>query len=259
MYVKSLGVVQSPSWLTGLRAADNAAFTNLGVWCCWTYCIGIVIIAFANQYSVMLGLTALMLINSFLTVMTCEKWHQYDYDIAVMCQEFNKKHMEEEVTVICTESEEQVILSGQKLFYDVNDIYEGVGIISISHLEEPLWFEGDGYYYLFPVSSNTVGREIYQKNIDLFEGSLDQPYVFLTWNSHRFEEITRKIQVISQDGKIRISCEDNDNLVFVTDNYILPMKRENGQVIAELREGQVDTTVYIYDIGNLTVSKELIK
>lgn len=259
LYVKSPGVVQSTSWLTGLRAADNAAFTNLGVWCCWIYCIGIIIIAFANQWGVVLCLMVMMLINSFFAVVTCEKWHKYDYDNAVMCQEFYKKHMEENIGVICTENTEQMILSGQKLFYDVNDIYEGIGILSISQLEEPLWFEGDEYYYLFPVSSSKVDREKYQQNFDLFEGSLNQPYVFLTWNSRRFEEVTMEVQVVSQNGKIQISCEDNDNLVFVKGNYILPMTRENGQVIVELMEEQVDTPIYIYDIGKLTVSKEFVR
>lgn len=104
-----------------------------------------------------------------------------------------------------------------------------------------------------------VDREKYQQNFDLFEGNLNQPYVFLTWNSRRFEEVTREVQVVSQNGKIQISCEDNDNLVFVKGNYILPMTRENGQVIVELMEEQVDAPIYIYDIGKLTVSKEFIR
>ena len=47
--------------------------------------------------------------------------------------------------------------------------------------------------------------------------------------------------------------------MFVKGNYILPMTRENGQVIVELMEEQVDAPIYIYDIGKLTVSKEFIR
>lgn len=60
------------------------------------------------------------------------------------------------------------------------------------------------------------------------------------------------------DGnQVQISCQGDNKTVFVCGNYILPMRQETeNRVVATVAEEALEEdTVYIYDIGNLTVSE----
>lgn len=257
LYVFSPGVTQSTSWLTGLRAADNAGFTNFGTSFCWIYCIGIVIILLGNPRIGIVTTSVLMLINSFAAILTCEKYHTRDYENSVICKDFYDSHRNDQVSVLCTESGDYTTLSGMKLFYQVDDTLDGISIYSIANLEEPLWFAGDEYKYIFPVPSELVDKNIYAENGDLYEGSIEQSNVFLIWNSGRFKECHKdnSLQLMG-DREILISCSGDDSTVFICGNYILPRN-----IVGECVTATVDTswleedTIYIYDIGDLTVSK----
>ncbi len=257
LYVFSPGVKQSASWLTGLRAADNAGFTNLGIWFCCIYFVGIAILLLDKQRIGIIVISVLMLINSFAAVLTCEKYHIRDYANSVMCKDFYNRHRNEQIAVFCTDASDYSILFNMKLFYQVGDILDGISIHSIEDLEKPLWFAGDEYKYIFPVTSESVDQKVYTENSDLYEGSLEQNNVFLNWNSGRFTECNSDATVLLMEGgQVQISCEGDNNTLFICGTYILPRKIVGERITVTVdASGLEEDVIYIYDLGNLTVNK----
>lgn len=88
LYVLSPGVEQSASWLTGIRAADNAGFTNMGYGFCAIYSIGICAVLLLDRRIGILLISLLMTANSFWAVLTCDRYHAKDYEYSYMMKGF---------------------------------------------------------------------------------------------------------------------------------------------------------------------------
>lgn len=178
LYVYSPGVEQSPSWLTGIRAADNAGFTNMGHIFCWMYCIGICFLLFTDRRIGLCIIGALMTVNGFWAVLTCEKYHAKDYAYSIMMKQLLDRHLYENAAIVCMDNEDLTYMGGYLLFYTVGDKLDGIGILSVADLEQPIYFAGDQYKYLFAVDTEELDLTVYEQNNDLYEGDIKQKNVF---------------------------------------------------------------------------------
>lgn len=258
LYVFSPGVEQSPSWLTGIRAADNAGFTNMGQAFCWIYCAGICAMLLLDRQIGLAVISVLMTANSFWAVMTCEKYHARDYEYSYMTKGLLAGHGYDNVDILC-DSEGRSFIEGYLRFYDISDRYAGIVVRSIWDLEQPLYFDDANNRYLFAIDRASLDEDVYEEHRDLYEGQADWKDAFLRWDRDSFREEERECEVSAPaEGQIRISCQGDGNTVLVCGNYILPMRleEEGSLVTATVEESALETdTVYVYDMGNLTVSE----
>ena len=123
LYVFSPGVEQSTSWLTGIRAAENAGFTNFGIELCLIYSICILFILVVD-YRISIGIICvLMCVNSFAAILTCEKYHSKDFEYSKMMKELFSEYQNDTIAVLCTNSADYENLYGKWLFYQVGHKY----------------------------------------------------------------------------------------------------------------------------------------
>lgn len=259
LYVYSPGVAQSPSWLTGIRAADNAGFTNMGHMFCWMYCIGICVLLFTNRRISLCVIAALMTANGFWAVLTCDKYHAKDYAYSSVMKQFLDRHLHEDIDILCMDREDFTFMQNYLLFYRVGDRFDSIDVLSITDLGQPRYFSSNEYKYLFAIDTEELDLTVYEQNHDLYEGDIKQRNVFLRWESGRFRDSDRAVDVSWLDGnQVQISCEGDNWTMFVCGTYILPMRQEieENQVVATVAEEALEEDiVYIYDIRNLTVSE----
>lgn len=257
LYVHSPGVEQSASWLTGIRAADNAGFTNLGILFCWICCIGICITVASNRRIGIGVICILMCVNSFAAIMTCEKYHPKDYAYSAVTKKLVRRHKNDEVAIVCTDSLDKTYLKVQ--FYENGDSLKGISVWSVPDLNRPLYIQSHEGNYLFALKTAAIEPMLYQTNMDLFEGDFDDALVFLKWDDDNFETVYRETKVsYERDGHIRVSCEGNKNLVFISGTYLFPAayEAEENQTVSDIEIQYLKTnTISIYDLEHLTVSQ----
>ena len=259
LYVFSPGVEQSASWLTGIRAADNAGFTNMGHSFCVIYCIGICAVLLLNRWIGIVLISLLMTVNSFWAVLTCEKYHSKDYEYSYMMKGFLEGHPYDRLDILCVDSGDFSFIEGYLRFYDTGGRFDSIVVRPVGDLQQPLYFDDDNNRYLVAVSMDSLGLDTYRSNQDYFEGREDWRNVFLRWDSSSFLTSEREWEVsYSEEGRMQISCQGDEKIVFVCGNYILPAKRdrEEGLATVTVDGGTLEEdTIYVYDIGNLTVSE----
>lgn len=259
LYVLSPGVEQSSSWLTGIRAADNAGFTNMGHAFCLIYCIGIGIILFTDYKIRILVISLLMMINSFSAVLTCEEYHARDYEFSGMVKALLGRHVHDNINIMCIDGVDYSFLNGYLRFYEIDDWYDEIVIRNISDLEQALYFDSESSGYIFALGTSSLNHDVYERNQDLYEGDIEQRNVFLRWDRERFRDDERKPEVSYEDeNEVRISCQGDNRTIFVCGSYILPTRweEEENQVVAVIQKDLLeDDAIYIYDIGELTVDE----
>lgn len=257
LYVFSPGVTQSTSWLTGIRAAENAGFTNLGVSMCWLFCMGIVILLFSDYKIGIAAILLLMNINSFAAILTSEQYHHKDYAQSRVIKEINSRYKEDSVVVICTNAGDYNTLLNRTLFYKLGGGFDNFSVWSIENMKQPLFINEDSRY-LFFVSLESLDSNAYADNTDLYEGDIEHEDVFLMWDRSRFKESSREIEMSQLDeGQIELSCEGNEKTIFICGTYILPVKVEGDTITATVTTNLLSSgydTVYIYNLENLTVN-----
>lgn len=257
LYVTSPGVEQSASWLTGLRAADNAGFTNLGISLCIIYCICIFIICISNYKSAAVIISILMCVHSFAAIFTCEKYHTRDYMYSAMAKEFFDRYQDDTAIILCTEALDYTYLSGQKLFYQTGDRLDYVSVMTVTDMEQPMYFAGDEQNYFFVVDADLTDKKIYEENKDLYEGSIEQNKLFLKWDSSRFAEgdISADMKLLG-DNQVQFSCRGDAGTIFICGTYILPAIIAEGQAVVTVdKNALTEDMIYIFDMGSLTASK----
>ncbi len=261
LYVLSPGVKQSTSWLTGLRAADNAGFMNLRAAFCVMVCVGICIVIVANIRIGICVVCILMSVNSFSAIFTCEKYHTRDYEYAIVTKRFCDRHKYDNAVVLCTDELDNIYIN--TLFYEYGDVFSKISIWPLTSAGQQLYFDNSSGNYLFTLDSASVDKNAYDVNRDLFEGDLKERKIFLKWNKNRFQNTQKELPILSiNDEQIRISCEYNDTLAVVCGSYFLPVwyEEEEDQIIAVIDKGYIEEDIiYVYNLSDLTMSKLILK
>ncbi|MCI9296577.1 MAG: hypothetical protein HFI10_03955 [Lachnospiraceae bacterium] len=264
LYVFSPGVEQSSGWLTGIRAADNAGFTNLGIVFCWMYCVGIWVLICTERIIGILIICILLSINSFSAVLTCEKYHSAAFVYSELMKELCDREGNGTISVLCTEFADYDRMYQFKWFYNIDGKTERIRIVRAPiELIDPCRLEQKCDEYLFLIKTELVDSEIYQKNIDLITGDLNKEYVLLEWDKNRFYRDESKLDVLfTEENQVRLSCEGNNQLMFICGRYLLPVEYEaegNQVFVAVDKKYFEDDIVCAYDLSELSLREVVLE
>lgn len=255
LYVQSPGVEQSSSWLTGIRAADNAGFTNLGFGLCVVYCVSFIAVVFLNHKASLILITVLMCIHSFAAIFTCEDYHATDYSYSSMIKKFCNNHEDEKTVVYCTDGTDYTFQVGYLRFYNVTGRLDNIYIGSLTDIQSPIYFDENECDYLFSIETVDIDRNIVEANQSLYEGDIEDPAIYYKWNSNDFDNCKVDVGISYLEGNsVEIYCEGDTNMLFVCGTYVLPRIVDGKYVRAKLDIDQLsEKVVSIYNLKNLTV------